>query len=260
MNGNRIKYILLHTWYHLLHSLETWVDVLWNPAIQLWVYSLIALSFSGQGDARGVNVLIGMIFFQIIWVGEYAVTVGALWEIWAQSFSGLFITPLTMREFIVGQMISGAIKSILAVAVCSLMAFGLYRFSIFSIGWMLPIYYIQLLVFAWASGLMVLSLIFRYSTQVQSLSWTLIFLVQPFGAVFYPVSVLPVSIRWVSYGLPVTYVFETIRGQVATHMVDWQALGVATALNIVWMVVGWAVFTRTYAAAKQSGAFARLEG
>ena len=158
----------------------------WNPFIQTWIYVLIAASFAQAGDQRGLFVIVGMIFWQIVWVGQYAICVGALWEIWSRSFSSLFISPLSMGEYIVGQMISGAVKSLLAVGMTSVVAFFLYHFSIFSIGWMLPIYYLELLIFSWATGLMVLSLIFRFSTQVQSLSWALIFLVQPFGAVFIP--------------------------------------------------------------------------
>ncbi len=260
MRINRLKIVLLHTWYHFWHSTETWVDIFWNPLIQTWIYVLIAASFAQAGDQRGLFVIVGMIFWQIVWVGQYAICVGALWEIWSRSFSSLFISPLSMSEYIVGQMISGAVKSLLAVAMTSLVAFFLYHFSIFSIGWMLLIYYIELLIFSWATGFMVLSLIFRFSTQVQSLSWALIFLVQPFGAVFYPMTVLPESIRWIAYSIPVTYVFETIRGQITMGIIDWRALIMATLLNALWMAIGWIIFDRTYVGAKKSGSFARLEG
>ena len=260
MRTRRIKIVLLHTWYHFLHSMETWVDVFWNPAVQIWVYALIALSFKQTDSPQGLFVMIGMIFWNAIWVGEYAIAVGALWEIWAQSFSGLFISPLSMTEFIVGQMISGTIKSLLAIIVSAVIAFVLYNFSLLSIGWMNVIYILELLVFSWAVGILSLSLIFRYSTQVQSLSWALVFLIQPFGAVFYPVSVLPVQIRWISYGLPATYIFETIRKQITTGIIDWQALGIATILNGVWFILACLIFQYTFRQAKKSGAFARLEG
>ena len=107
---------------------------------------------------------------------------------------------------------------------------------------------------------MVLSLIFRYSTQVQSLSWAIVFLVQPFGAVFYPVTILPESVRWISYSLPVTYVFETMRAQLTNGYIDWNALAVGGGLSIVWFIAGWTLFQFTYKRAKLSGAFARLEG
>ena len=260
MSTKRLRIVLLHTWYHFLHSTETWVDVFWNPGIQIWVYALIALSFAKSGDARGLFVMVGMIFWNVIWVGEYAIAVGALWEIWSQSFSSMFITPLSMEEYIVGQMISGTVKSLLAVAMSSFIAYLLYHFSVFSLGYMNIVYILELLVFSWALGLMILSLIFRFSTQVQSMSWALVFLVQPLGAVFYPVSVLPEQIRTVAYALPATYVFETIRGQLTTGVVDWHALGIAAVLSVLWFAAGWVIFQFTYAQAKRSGAFARLEG
>lgn len=260
MRIHRINIVLLHTWYHFRHSMETWVDVFWNPAVQIWVYALIALSFKQTDSPQGLYVMIGMIFWNAIWVGEYAIAVGALWEIWAQSFSSLFITPLSMTEFIFGQMISGTIKSLLAIIVSAGIAYILYNFSIFTIGWMNAVYIIELLIFSWATGILTLSLIFRYSTQVQSLSWALVFLLQPLGAVFYPVSVLPVQIRWISYSLPITYVFESIRKQIVTGIIDWPALGIATILNIIWFIIACLVFQYTYAQSKKTGAFAKLEG
>lgn len=260
MSRKRLQVVFLHTWYHFRHSMETWVDLLWNPVLQIWVYALIALSFSKTPDARGLYVIVGMIFWNVIWIAQYSITVGALWEIWARSFSSMFISPLTMEEFIVGQMISGTVKSILTVAVSAIIGYWLYDFSIFSLGWMTVIYYLELLVFSWAIGVMVLSLIFRYSTQVQSLSWAIVFLVQPFGAVFYPVTILPESVRWISYSLPVTYVFETMRAQLTSGYIDWNALAVGAGLSIVWFIAGWTLFQFTYKRAKLSGAFARLEG
>lgn len=260
MNKGRLLAVLLHTWYHFTHSMETWVDLFWSPLIQMWVYALIALSFSHTNSTQGLYVILGMIFWNIIWIGQYSITVGALWEIWAQSFSSMFITPLSMEEFIVGQMISGTVKSLLTLGISAVIGFFLYHFSILTLGWVVAIYFVELLMFSWAIGVMVLSLLFRYSTQVQSLSWAIVFLVQPFGAVFYPVTVLPLSIRWISYGLPATYVFETMRMQVSKGIVDWQALGVGGALSVVWFIFGWKIFHRAYNRAKQSGAFARLEG
>ena len=260
MNTNRLKIVLLHTWYHFSHSVETWADVFWQPAIQIWVYTLIALSFAAAGDARGTNIMMGMIFWNFIWVGEYAITVGALWEVWARSFSSLFISPLTMEEFIVGQMISGTIKSLLAVVMSSVMAYLLYHFSVLTLGWMALVYTAELLVFSWALGVMILSLIFRFGMQVQSLSWALVFLIQPIGAVFYPVSVLPKSIQWISYSMPATYVFETMRGQLTHGTIDWRALAIGGILDLVWFALGWIIFQITYKSVKRSGAFARLEG
>lgn len=131
MNTRRLRTVLVHTWYHFTHSMETWVDLFWNPVVQTWIYSLIAVSFAQGSDQRGVAIFVGTIFWQIIWVGQYAIAVGALWEIWSRSFSSLFISPLSMGEYIVGQMISGAIKSFLAVAMTSVVAYFCMTFRFY---------------------------------------------------------------------------------------------------------------------------------
>ncbi len=261
MNIHRIKISLLHSWYHLQHSMETWVDLFWNSSLQMLVFAFIALSLSGSTDpAHGGYMIAGLVFWNIIWSAQYGITVGVLWEIWSHSFSSLFISPLTFEEFLIGQAISSFIKAIVAVLVTSVIGAVVYHFSLLAFGWMLPIYFMELFLFGLAMGMIVLSLIFRWGTDVQSLSWSIVFLVQPFGAVFYPIAVLPTQIRWIAYGFPTSYVFETIRGQLTTGAVNSNYLLIATGINVIYLVVSYFLLRQTYLISKRTGAFARLEG
>ncbi len=241
--------------------MEQWVDLFWNSALQMLVFVFIASSLARSGNgAQAASIVVGMIFWNIVWTGQYAIAVGALWEIWSRSFSSLFVTPLSINEFLIGQMISGFIKSLAAFTVTAMIGYFLYHFSVFSFGFMLPIYYLELLIFSWAAGFIVLSLIFRWGTDVQALSWALVFLVQPFGGVFYSVSVFPQSIRWITYLFPTRFVFESMRYQLVTGMVDWQQLLVGALVNVAFLAVSFVIFQRSLASAKRSGAFARMEG
>jgi ABC-2 type transport system permease protein len=201
-----------------------------------------------------------MVFWNVIWSAQYGITVGTLWEIWSRSFSSLFISPLTFEEFLIGQAISSSIKAVIAMTVTATIGAVVYHFSLFTFGWMLPIYFLELFVFGLGMGMFVLSLIFRWGTDVQSLSWSIVFLVQPFGAVFYPVETLPSQIRWIAYGIPTSYIFETIRGQLRDGNINMTNIGIATVLNIVYVCVGYTILKRTYMNSKKTGKFARLEG
>lgn len=261
MNLNRIKISVLHTWYHFRHSMETWVDVFWNSALQMFVFSFIAVAFAGtSNELYGSYIVAGMILWNIVWAAEYAFTIGILWEIWSHSLSTLFITPLTLDEFLTGQAISGFIKAFAAVLVTALIGFFVFDFSILSLGWPLIIYFLELFLFGCAAGMIVLSLIFRWGTDVQSLAWSLVFLVQPFGAVFYPVDILPSQIRWIAYGVPTTYVFETVRAQLAHGTVNGSYLITGTLLNLVYLILSYLFLKTTFNASKKSGALARMEG
>lgn len=260
MSVHRISIVLLHTWYHFTHSMETWVDVFWNSALQMLVFSFLALTFNkGANEFAGVYVIVGMIFWNVIWTAQYSLTVGVLWEIWSKSFSSMFISPLTFEEFLIGNAISGIIKAAVAVGVTAIIGYSIYQFSIFIFGWVLALYFVEFLIFGWASGMLVLSLILRFGVDVQSLSWSIVFLVQPFGAVFYPASALPPSIRWVAWGFPTTYLFESMRQQVRLGSINWEFIGIGTILNIVYLVSSYLLLRFTHNASKRSGAFARME-
>lgn len=260
MSWPRIQIILLHTWYHFWHSFEIWVDLFLNATVQMVVYVFIALYLSGGGNSQeGTFLLAGVILWNVIWVGQYAIALGALWEIWSKSFSNLFITPLTLEEFLVGQMISGVIKSIASLAVTGSIGFFIYNFSLLSLGWMLPIYFIQLSVFAWSVGFFVLALIFRFGLSIQAFSWMLVFLLQPLIAVFYPVSVLPPLIQPLAYLFPATHIFEAVRGHLAHGVVSYNLLINATILNAIYITVSFLFLKFIYKWAKKSGTFARME-
>lgn len=260
MHIQRIKAILLHEWYHLRHAKETWVDLFWNPGVQMILFVLIARALSiGSESELGLYMLSGMIFWNVIWVGQYGMVIGALWEIWSDSLSSLFVSPLTMQEFLIGEMISGGVKAIAAVLISDLIARLFYGFSIVSLGWISLVYFLELIVFSWAVGMLILNLILRYGTDIQSLSWSVIFIVQPFGAVFYPLSILPDGIRTIALGLPPTYVFEAIREQITSGQVNLNLLFWASIVNLAWFGVGYLVLIKGWQAAKKSGAFARLE-
>lgn len=258
MNPNRIRTVMLHTWYHLNHSLETWIDLVWFPIIQFLVFGLIA-AFLAKGGKESQALIMGYMLWVIIEVGNYSIAVGALWEVWSKSLSSLFITPLTLTEFVAGQMVSGAIKATAMFLVTSLLGFVFYKLNIFSFGIVLLLYLLNCLLFSWTAGMFILGLIIRYGTGIQSLSWGLIFLVQPMAAVFFPLEVLPDAIRLVSHLFPVTYVFEAAREQLFLGTTNIHYLLFALVMNLVFIAASYLFMQTMFSISKKRGSFVRME-
>lgn len=260
MNWQRIKTVILHSWYHLNHSLETWVDVLWFPIVQVVVFSVVALYLSQNGARiQAETVIMGLILWEVIAISQYSISMGALWEIWSKSFSNLFITPLTIEEFILGQAIAAFFKALAIFFIASLLSIFFFQFSIFNLGIFLPIYILELFLFSFSAGIFVLSLILRIGTDIQSLAWGLIYVVQPIAAVFYPVEVLPEIVRNFAYLFPITYIFESARLQLFTGNINSQFLFLATFLNLVYICLSFLFLKHMFFKAKESGMFARME-
>lgn len=260
MRLSRIWAVAVHAWYHLRHSTETWTDIVWFPAINVLVFSWFATFLATATDrVYAIQFLAGLILWFAIEAGSYSIAVGTLWEVWARSFSTIFISPLTLTEFIAGQIVFAVLKQVLVVAVASLIAYLVFSFSIFSIGALLPVYVVLLMIFGWATGMFVLGLILRLGSNIQSLAWGFIYIIQPFIGIYYPVEVLPQLAQKISYALPPTYIYTSMRRSLTGQTVLWDQLGMAVFLDAVYFVLGYAFMRAMWSWARKTGALARME-
>jgi len=256
----RIKSVIIHAWHHLTHSVETWVDMFWYPLIQAFVFGGIALFFArSSGSSAGKFIVMGVVLWYGMESGSYSIAVGTLWEIWARNFSSLFVSPLTIEEFVIGHTIFGLMKQTLTVIVMSLVGFITFHFSVLTIGITLPFHLLLVMLFGCAFGMFVLGLILRFGTRIQSLAWGLIYVIQPFIGVFYPISVLPPLLRHASYLLPPTYVFESARNAITRGAPRWDYLLIAFALDIAYFAAAYTFMKLMWEWARRSGELARME-
>lgn len=261
MRWRRVRSVVLHSWHHLTHSMETWVDIFWFPIIQTAVFAAIGVYFAQQSGADAAQyVVVGILLWYGMEAGSYAIAVGMLWEVWARNFSTLFASPLKLEEFIAGQIIFGLVKQLLTVATLSLVAYGVFHFSIFAIGISLPVHLLLLMAFGWVVGMVALGLVLRFGTRIQSVAWGLIYIIQPIVGAFYPVSVLPVWVQRIAFAIPPTYVFESARTAIRTGLPRWDYLIYAALLTCVYMFFGYLFMRWTWEYARRAGTLAQMEG
>ena len=84
-------------------------------------------------------------------------------------------------------------------------------------------------------------------------------MIQPFSAVFYPVSALPSAIQFISYLLPSTYVFEGMRSVIATGVLPINYVIYAAFSNIIVLVLVLALFYVTFGWVKKKGLLLKLD-
>ncbi|MDO8564965.1 MAG: ABC transporter permease, partial [bacterium] len=91
-------------------------------------------------------------------------------------------------------------------------------------------------------------------------AWGFIALIQPFSAVFYPVSILPQALQYIAYALPSTYVFEGMRSVLQTGTLPLSYVLLAVGLNVLYFAVVVWFFHRMFAYVKREGKLLKLEG
>jgi len=161
----------------------------------------------------------------------------------------MFITPLSMTEYVVAQMISGAIKAVVLFGMVSLIALLVFGFNLFAIGFItLALLFVNLLCFAYSIGLIILGIILRMGTRIQALAWGLVLIFQPLSAAYYPLDVMPPP-----------YVFEAARASLSTPGVHWEYMAIAAGQNVLYFALAIWFFAYMYRRSRQIGQFARNE-
>lgn len=262
MSFNRIKAILLHDAFTMRHSFEVINDIIFYPLLQIVIFGFLTIYLFGfTGKIVGEHVLIGTVLWQIISITQYSVSVGCLWDVWSRNLTNIFISPLSIPEYFTAYMISGTVKSILMVTLAGILSFKVFHYNILNLGLSnLIIFYINLAVFAFAFGIIILGLIFRFGSRISAFAWAMIGIFQPLMAVIYPVSVLPKPLQTVAYLFPPTYIFEAARINTVNQAVQWSYIGKAFFINLLFVTLAVLFFDAMFKQSKKKGQFARLEG
>lgn len=136
----------------------------------------------------------------------------------------------------------------------------LFGFNLFSFGFStLSIIFVNLLLFSWSVGLILLGCVFRFGTRIQALGWALIFIFQPLCGVFFPIDILPEPFRSFAFLVPLTYIFEGARETLLTGNPAWHWQLPALAMNSIFFIASLYGFRHLLNRAQDTGQFARNE-
>jgi ABC-2 type transport system permease protein len=171
----------------------------------------------------------------------------------------IFVTPLKISEFLFSTVLLGFIRIVLVGVVMSGLAYLLYAFNIFAFGFYIIPFVLELLLFGWILGIFTTAIIMRYGTSAQVLAFGFIVLIQPFSAVFYPVSALPQFVQFIAYIFPSTYVFEGMRAIISSGTIPWFQLLMATLVNIIYLISVLFLFKFMFAKVKEKGRLMKLD-
>jgi ABC-2 type transport system permease protein len=248
----RYAYVLRSSW---LRAFET---VYW-PAIQLLTWGFLQSYFASagvaqSGPARLAGTLIGaVLLWDILLRTQQGFSFSFLEEIWSRNLANLLMSPLRMSEFIVALMAMSVVRLALGVVPVIFLAIVLFGFNLWALGAAVGAFFIALALFAWSIGLVVSGMLMRYGLGAESLAWSLMFVVQPFGCVYFPVSTLPAWLQPVAFALPPTYVFEGLRGLLIDHVFRSELMVRALSLDAFYFVLALLAFSHLLAKAREVG-------
>jgi len=262
MRLHRIGAIVLRHAYEARHNGERITDALYWPVLDviMWGFFTIYLSHRGALEPGLVTFLLSAaILWALFRSVQRDMAVGFLAEVWSRNLLGLFSTPLTVAEYVVGLFLINLVKALAGAAAAGLVAWLLYSFNILPfLPASLP-FVVVLMFFAIAIGIMITGLVSRYSTGMQTFAWSITGLLMPLSCIFYPLASLPLPLRPIALILPTTHAFEGMRQVIAGGGISVTHLCAGLALDAGYAVAAIVLFSRLFSSARSRGLLVKLQ-
>ncbi|MDO8486721.1 MAG: ABC transporter permease [Candidatus Curtissbacteria bacterium] len=249
---------MLRHYFLTLHSLERFADLFIFPIVALVLWGFLAKYMQVQSFSLASFFMGGLILWVIFERVGTSVGIDFMWDVWERNIVNVLASPIRIREYIGGLVVVALSKVLVSFLGMAAIAAVFYGFRIFDLGLPLVAFWINIILFAVALGIFNISVIVRWGHSVGPLTWVIPFAIQPFAAVFYPVSVLPTTFQKIVYFLPLSHVFEGMRYTMTTNNFAANEFMVAFLLNLVYLLLAIGFFVYMFNQAKRKGSLVKL--
>ena len=134
----------------------------------------------------------------------------------------------------------------------------LFVVSILNMGPALLLLFLSLYMFGTTLGILVTSGLLRFGPAFENTAWSSLFLLAPLGCVYYPLSILPEWLQYVSKFLPLVYIFEEARSILINNVINFENIFKALLLNLLYFVFAVIVFYFSFYGARKKGTLVNM--
>ena len=254
---SRVWTMMLRYLYLLRSSWPRTVELAYWPTLQMIIWGFMSqfLMTNSSWVARAFGVfLAAVLLWDVLFRGQLGLSMSFLEELWSRNLGHLFVSPLRPSEWMVSLVAMSLVRVVIGTLPAALLAIPLYHYSVFDLGPPLIAFFFCLMLMSWGLGLAISGLILRHGLGAEGLAWTLIFVLAPISAVYYPVSVLPSWLQYAAWALPSSQVFEGMRAAMFDQVFRWDHFFWALGLDVIYVALGAGAFLWSVHVARQRGA------
>ncbi len=174
-------------------------------------------------------------------------------EIWSRNFTNLFIAPIKIGEIIISLVFTALIRALIGLVPAILLTSPLFGISLLDLGVHLFLLFLSLYVFGITLGIFVSAGLLRFGPSFENIAWSTMFLLAPFGCIYYPVEILPEFFQKIAYSLPLVYIFEEARSILIDQTVNYKNIMYAFYLNGIYLILAISLFYYSFGQARKKG-------
>jgi ABC-2 type transport system permease protein len=227
----------------------------------LWGFITRWMQTFAAGDAKSDFILLilsAFIFWSIFILSQRCFSVSFLEEVWSRNIVNLFASPIKLNELVLGFVLVGVTEALLAFFYIVPVAFLFYALKIWEMGLYIIPFFMNILIFGWGLGVLTIGLVVRFGPSADILAFFIPFLLLPFSAVYYPISIFPLLLQKITFILPTRHMFEGMRTAIAEGIIPFDSLFWATTLNLIYVLLGFLFLHWMLRLARAKGYLSRL--
>ena len=248
--------LFLRHFYLITRSFPRILDLIYWPSIQITLWGFISNFFASHttyyNNAVGV-ILTCAILYDFLFRTSIGFNMLFLEEIWSRNFTNLFIAPMKISEILTSLIFTALVRALIGLIPAVLLTSPLFGISILELGIYLFFLFLSLYIFGITLGILVSAGLLRFGPSFENIAWSTMFLLAPFGCIYYPIEILPEIFQKISYMLPLVYIFEEARNILINNTVDISNLIQAFMLNIIYIIISITLFFYSFNKARDKG-------
>lgn len=261
MNFQRIYAVFLRQLFLLRHHPTRFANIFIMIIfdVVLWGFITKYLDTLAHPGFSFVPVLLGaVVLWDFLIRVQQGVMLAFLEDVWSRNFLNYFASPLTIREYVTGLVLTSIVTSVAGFLVMVALAGLIFGYTIFQLGMLLFPFVTILFLFGLTIGIFTAGFVLRFGPSAEWLTWPIPFLINPFVGVFYPVSTLPSILQPMAKLIPPSYVFEGMRSAIFAGKVSIASLLFGLALAIIYLLLAYLFFIYIYRLVLRSGLITRF--
>ena len=261
MSFTRIYGLFLRHFFLITQSFPRILDLIYSPSIQITLWGFISNFFAS--NSTYYNGVVGVILscailYDFLFRTSIGFNVLFLEEIWSRNFTNLFIAPIKLSEIILSLVFTALVRTLIGLVPAILLTSPLFGISLLNLGMPLFFLFLSLYIFGITLGLLASAGLLRFGPSFENISWSTLFLLAPFGCVYYPIETLPEIFQSIALGLPLVYIFEETRNILVNQTFNFENIIMAFYLNAVYLILAILVFYYSFAQARKRGSLINI--
>ena len=261
MNFNRMYALSIRHLYLIKGSFPRILDLIYWPTIQIILWGFISKFFTMYSDyyTNTIGVILSCaILYDFLFRSSISFNMLFLEEIWSRNFTNLFVAPLKISEIITALTFTALIRTLIGIVPAIILMSPLFGVSILNMGPALFLLFLSLYMFGTTLGILVTSGLLRFGPAFENTAWSSLFLLAPLGCVYYPLSILPEWLQYVSKFLPLVYIFEEARSILINNVISYENIFKALLLNLFYFVIAIIIFYFSFYGARKKGTLVNM--